>query len=255
MNSSTQQTPHSAPGLDFHGYRVLVTGAAGGIGGAMARGFSDCGADLVLADRDEAGLRSLEADLDGARSIVYDQSNPAEVQALADQAGPVDVLMNNAGILHTGAVLEMEPAIIQDLIDTNLLGPILLGRAVGSGMVERKHGVIVNTSSQLAFCGAATRAVYAATKAAIRHFTMSFAAELAPYSVRVVAIAPGRTMTPMNASVLESPGAYTEGLKHIPHGRYGEAGEIARLAMFLASPLADYVVGETLVADGGFVTV
>ena len=122
-------------------------------------------------------------------------------------------------------------------------------------MVARGSGVIVNAASQIAFTGGPGRAIYGTTKAGIVQFTRAAAAELAPYGVRVVALAPGRTLTPMTAPVLEDPAYREQSLARIPAGRLGEAQEMARLALFLASPLADYVVGETLIADGGYVLV
>ena len=114
---------------------------------------------------------------------------------------------------------------------------------------------MVNTASQLAFHGSATRAAYAAAKAGIVQFTKSAAAEWAPHGVRVVALAPGRTLTPMTAPLLSTEKQRLEGLKHIPLGRYGSREEMAKLTLMLASDMASYVVGETLIADGGYVLI
>lgn len=244
-----------AADFDFSGQRVLVTGAAGGIGSVMARSFAAHGAELIIADRNEPALRTLADELPGASSIGFDQSSPADIDALVSAAGPVDVLLNNAGILRVAPVIEMSQADIVALININFTGAVLVARGVARAMAERRRGVIINTSSQLAFSGAAAKAVYGATKAAIRHFTASLAAELAPVNVRVAAIAPGRTLSPMTAPYLNDANAREEGLLHIPSGRYGDTAEMGKLALFLASPLASYVVGETFVADGGYVTV
>lgn len=240
--------------LDFSGRRVLVTGAAGGIGSAMAHAFAAHGATLALADRDAAGLARIAAALPTAATRhVYDQADPASVLALAREVGAVDVLLNNAGIVAYGPVESHDAALVESVVRTNLLGPILLATEVGRGMLERGRGVVVNTSSQLAFCGAAHRAVYAATKAGVSQFTRSIAAEWAPRGVRVVALGPGRTLTPLNAAVLATDEARAEALRAIPAGRFGSPQEMARLALVLASDLGDYVVGETLIADGGYV--
>lgn len=245
----------TAEQLDFSGQTVLVTGAAGGIGGAMARAFHAHGARVLLADRDREPMAALAADLGAAPRLAYDQADAASVAALAESAGAIDVLLNNAGMLHLGPLLEMAPDAIERLVHTNLTGPILLARAVAIGMVARGRGVIVNTASQIPFAGAGGRAIYATTKAGIVQFTRAAAAELAPHGVRVVALAPGRTLTPMTAPALADPAYRAESIARIPGGRFGDAEEMARLALFLASPLADYVVGETLVADGGYVLV
>ena len=240
--------------LDFTGRRVLVTGAAGGIGSAMAAAFAAHGGELVLADFDAAAGEKLARELGvGAAFHQYDQGDAASIAALAAAVGPVDVLCNNAGIIHAGPFLEQSPDIIQRIIAVNLTGPMLLARHIGEGMAARGRGVIVNTASQLAFHGAATRAAYAAAKAGLVQFTKSAAAEWAPLGVRVVPLAPGRTLTPMTVPFLATEAQRREGLKHIPAGRYGSREEMANLALFLASDAASYVVGETLIADGGYV--
>ena len=239
--------------LDFSGKTVLVTGAAGGLGSRMARAFHAHGARVVLADRDRERLASLAAELGDAERQAFDQADPASVEALAEATGPVDVLLNNAGILHVGPFLEMTPDAIERMIATNLTGPILLARAVARAMVERGAGVIVNTASQIAFTGGPERAIYGTAKAGLVQFTRAAAAELAPHGVRVVALAPGRTLTPLTEEQLADPDHLAASLARIPAGRLGDAGEMARLALFLASPVADYVVGETLIADGGYI--
>jgi NAD(P)-dependent dehydrogenase (short-subunit alcohol dehydrogenase family) len=240
--------------LDFTGRRVLVTGAAGGIGSAMAAAFAAHGGKLILADIEAAAVEKLARELGGGASFhQYDQSDAASIAALAAAVGPVDVLCNNAGMIQAGPFLEQSPEIIQKIIAIDLTGPMLLARHIGEGMVARGRGVIVNTASQLAFHGAATRAAYAAAKAGLVQFTKSAAAEWAPHGVRVVALAPGRTLTPMTTPFLATEEQRREGLKHIPAGRYGSREEMAKLALFLASDAASYVVGETLIADGGYV--
>ena len=240
--------------FDFSGQRVLVTGAAGGIGSAMAAAFAAHGGEVILADIATNGLAE-QADAlgNGATFLQYDQSDSASIVALSDAAGSVDVLCNNAGAMQAGPFLEQSPETIERMITVDLTGPVLVARHIGEGMVARSRGVIVNTASQLAFHGSGFRTAYATAKAGIVQFTKSAAAEWAPHGVRVVALAPGRTLTAMNAPLLATEEQRTEGLKHIPAGRYGDREEMAKLALFLASDAASYVVGETLVADGGYV--
>ena len=239
--------------LDFTGRTALVTGAAGGLGSRMARGLHAHGARVLLADRDLERLAALAAELGGAESHAFDQADPASVEALAEAAGPVDILLNNAGIVIGGPFLEMTPDAIERLIATDLTGPILLARALARGMVERGFGVIVNTASQIAFTGGPERVIYGTAKAGLVQFTRAAAVELAPHGVRVVALAPGRTLTPLTEEQLADPDYLAASLARIPAGRIGDAEEMARLALFLASPAADYVVGETLIADGGYI--
>jgi len=238
----------------FAGKRVLVTGAAGGLGGAFARAFHDAGATLVLADRDEDGLARFAKTLgDGIECHRYEQGDLASIAALAKAVGAIDVLINNAGILLVSPLMETDPQTMAEVIRINLIGPMVLTRHLGEVMAKRGSGVILNVSSQLAFCGAEGRSAYAAAKAGLAQFTRTAAVELAAKGVRVVAIAPGRLLTPMTTYLTGDPERYKAGIARVPAGRYGTPEEIAKLALFLASGDADYIVGETIIADGGYV--
>jgi len=240
--------------FDMTDRRVLITGAAGGIGRAMARSFSAHGATLVLADRNQTGLDELATSVGGnPPCLAYDQSIPEEVEKLAAAVGPIDILLNNAGILAMSPLQEQSTEEITQLIAINLTGPILLATALAKGMIARGRGVIVNTASQLAFTGAMDRSVYSTTKAGLVQFTRTAAAEWARYGVRVVALAPGPTETPMIKEIIDTPEGRAQRLDKIPMQRFGTAEEMARLALVLASNLSDNVTGHTLVADGGYV--
>jgi NAD(P)-dependent dehydrogenase (short-subunit alcohol dehydrogenase family) len=237
--------------LDFTGRRVLVTGAANGFGAAIARLFHAHGAGLVLADIEADALSAIAAGL-GAEAVAYDQADPASVEALAARAGAVDVLVNNAGILVAAPLLGTTPGQIRRLIDVDLVGVILLTRLVGAGMVARGRGVVLSIGSQTAFCGGENRAVYAAAKAAIAQLTRSLAVEWGPRGVRVVSLAPGRSLTRMTRDTAAPSHAGDRGLARVPLGRWGTAEEVAKAALFLCSDAASYVTGQTLVADGGY---
>lgn len=241
-----------ATDLDLTGRRVLVTGAANGFGAAAADLFAAQGASLVLADREEEPLRAA-ADRLKAKPIVYDQGDLRSIEALAAEAGPIDILLNIAGILVAKPILETSAEEIRRLIDVDLLGVIRLTQLVGAGMVERRRGVILSIGSQTAFCGGEGRTVYASVKAAISQFTRGAAAEWGQYGVRVVCLAPGRSITRMTTETVKPETSGDRGLSRVPLGRWGQPDEMAKMMLFLASDAASYVTGETLIADGGFV--
>jgi NAD(P)-dependent dehydrogenase (short-subunit alcohol dehydrogenase family) len=138
-------------------------------------------------------------------------------------------------------------------VDVDFLGAALMMRQFGAGMVARGHGVILNISSQTAFCGGENRAVYAAAKAALSQLTRGAAVEWGPAGVRVLALAPGRALTRMTVVTAQEGLSGDRGLSRVPLGRWGTAEEIAKLAVMLCSPAASYITGETIIADGGYV--
>jgi NAD(P)-dependent dehydrogenase (short-subunit alcohol dehydrogenase family) len=238
--------------LDFTGRRILVTGAANGFGTAMADLFHAAGAQLVLADVEEAPLAEVAARC-GAEAHVFDQADPDSVERLAEAAGAVDTFINNAGVLVAKPLLETSLAEIRRTIDVDFVGALRLMQLVGGRMVKRRRGVILSIGSQTAFSGGENRAVYAAAKAAISQITRSAAVEWGAYGVRVVCLAPGRSLTRMSRNTVKEGQSGDRGLARVPLGRWGTAEEIAKLAMFLVSDAAAYITGETVIADGGYV--
>jgi NAD(P)-dependent dehydrogenase (short-subunit alcohol dehydrogenase family) len=167
--------------------------------------------------------------------------------------GAVDVLINNAGVLTAKPLLETPFEEARRLVEVDFLGVLRLMQLIGRGMVARRRGVVLNIGSQTAFSGGENRAVYAAAKAAIAQLTRAAAVEWGPHGVRVVCLAPGRSLTRMTADTAAPGYAGDRGLSRVPLGRWGTAEEIAKTALFLASDAASYITGETLIADGGYV--
>ena len=242
-----------AQDFDFTGRRILLTGAANGFGAAMAELFHAAGAQLVLADIEEQALAAVAARCGGAETHVFDQADPLSVERLAEAAGAVDILINNAGVLVAKPLLETSLEEVRRTIDIDFVGALRLMQFVGKGMVERRRGVILSIGSQTAFSGGENRAVYAAAKAAISQLTKSAAVEWGPHGVRVLCLAPGRSLTRMSRQTVKEGQSGDRGLARVPLGRWGPAEEIAKMAMFLVSDAAAYVTGETVVADGGYV--
>jgi NAD(P)-dependent dehydrogenase (short-subunit alcohol dehydrogenase family) len=240
--------------FDFSGKTACVTGAASGIGRAAATLLADLGAVVHAADRDEKGLDTLAATRPGTfKPIIYDQADRGSVEHLASTIGPVDVLINNAGILLYEPLIDLKWDDLERVVATDLVGAIGLTRLAGAAMVARRKGTIVHTGSQLTFNGAEFRAVYAAAKAGISQFVKTAALEWGPHGIRVNCVAPGRTLTAINRHLLNEPGQYAEAIKRIPLGRLGQPEDIARAIAFLASDASSYVTGQTLVVDGGWV--
>lgn len=240
--------------FDFSGRRALVTGAAAGIGAAIARALAEQGAEVLLADRDVAALHLTAGEIGTAATPhAYDQADAASIEALAAAAGPVDILVNNAGILNCDPLADLHWDDLRRVVDVNLVGLIGLMRLVGGGMVARRRGVVLNIGSQMAFTGGRHRSVYAATKAAVTQVTKSAAVEWGAAGVRVNCLAPGRTVTNINRAQLSDPAVHAAGLERIPLRRYGQPEDIANAALFLVSEASAYVTGHTLVADGGWI--
>ncbi|SJZ30605.1 2-deoxy-D-gluconate 3-dehydrogenase [Enhydrobacter aerosaccus] len=242
-----------ADDLDFHSRRILITGAANGFGAAMAGLFHAAGADLVLADIEDQPLAEVAQRCGNAEVHVYDQADPASVGSLAEAAGAVDILINNAGVLVAKPLLDTGLEEMRRVIDVDLIGAVRLMQLVGAGMVRRRQGVILSIGSQTAFSGGENRAIYAAAKAAISQVTKAAAVEWGPHGVRVLCLAPGRSLTRLSRQTVKEGQSGDRGLARVPLGRWGTAEEIAKLAMFLVSDAASYVTGETVIADGGYV--
>ncbi len=242
---------------------AIVTGGARGIGFAIARRFASEGARVVIADVDEdSGSRAVEeVGAHGAvrfvRCDVGDRADVANlVNSVVEAWGAIDVLVNNAGIVHGADFLELEEADFDRVLRVNLKGVFLVGQAVARRMVEQVKdggapGAIVNMSSINAVFAIANQVPYSASKGGVNQLTKVMALALAPYGIRVNAIGPGSIMTDMLTAVASDKAAMTRVLSRTPLGRIGDPAEIAAIAAFLASDEASYVTGQTLYADGG----
>jgi 3-oxoacyl-[acyl-carrier protein] reductase len=236
------------------GKTALVTGASGGIGAAIARGLHDHGATLVLSGTRREALDALAADL-GERAHVCpaDLSDPAAPDALvaaAEQAaGPLAILVNNAGFARDNLALRMKDADWQAVLDIDLTAPFRLARAALRVMLRRRAGRIVSISSLVGTTGNAGQANYAAAKAGLGGMTKSLAYEVAPRGITVNMVAPGYVETAMTDALQEA--RRTKLLDMIPLGRLGQPADIAAAVVYLASDEASWVTGATLHVNGG----
>jgi NAD(P)-dependent dehydrogenase (short-subunit alcohol dehydrogenase family) len=256
---------------NFEGKRVLVTGAAGGIGLAIATGFARAGARVVLLGRDKAALEKAvdaagAAGRGEASSVACDVRDSQEItraaQEVTERMGGIDILVNNAGVGGGRPLVELSDEELDLHLDVNLRAPILLTRELLRGMLERGHGVVINISSQAGKRGFPNIAHYSASKAGVLGFTAALAAEVAP-AVRVNAICPGMVLTGMMQDNIrqtsEQKGisyddAYAEWGSGIPMGHMQQPTDVAEAVFFLASDAAAEITGEALNVSGGQTT-
>lgn len=249
--------------MALDGKTAIVTGAAGGIGYAIAERFLREGVRVVIADVNaEKGAKAIKdlEKLGEARFVKADVGKSLDVHNLVasaiDALGDIDILVNNAGIVHGADFLELEEDDFERVMRVNLKGSFLVGQAVARYMVDKVKdggaaGAIINMSSVNAVFAIANQVPYSVSKGGINQLTKVMALSLAPHGIRVNAIGPGSIMTDMLASVNADPAARDRILSRTPMGRIGDPREIASIAAFLASDDASYMTGQTLYADGG----
>jgi len=242
--------------MRLEGKVALVTGAAQGIGFACAKAFAAEGARVVLADVNEERGREAATGL-GAAFVRCDVSRKAEVTAAVEKAvkefGRLDVLVANAGIVHAADFLDLEEADFDRVLAVNLKGIFLAGQAAARQMVKQGGGgAIVNMSSVNAVMAIPNQVPYVVSKGGINQLTKVMALSLAKHRIRVNGIGPGTILTELaRTAVLGNAEAERRILSRTPLGRMGEPGEIASVAVFLASDDASYLTGQTVYPDGG----
>ena len=240
---------------------AVVTGGSSGIGAAIATLFAHEGAGVgIVAHEIDAAARSLVSDIEkaGGRAIavaadVGDEQAVASAFAHVTEAfGPATILVNSAGVDASGIpVVDMPLAQFEAVLRTNLVGPFLCAKAFIGGLPEGARGKIVNISSVHEDLPRAGAADYCASKGGLRNLTRCLALELAPRGITVNNLAPGMVLTPMNQEAIDDPDKLAEQVASIPLKRAAQPGEVAELALYLASAAGDYATGATFTLDGG----
>lgn len=240
--------------FDLTGKTALVTGASGGIGGAIAHALHRQGATVALSGTRLAPLEALATQLgDRVQFLPADLADPAAVEKLAKDAeaamGALDILVNNAGLTKDGLVLRMKDEDWQSVIDVNLTAAFRLCRASLRGMMKRRFGRIINITSIVGVTGNPGQVNYAASKAGLIGMSKSLAQEVASRGITVNCIAPGFIASAMTDALNDE--QRSKLLTGIPLGRMGDVAEIAAASVYLASAEAGYVTGQTLHVNGG----
>ena len=236
---------------------ALITGGAQGIGYACAEAIGESGALIVVADINKMGVEEAANKLGGcAVGLVCDMGDSTQIDALFDtiesEAGPVSILVNNAGIALPNDFLETSLDQFRSVIDVNLIGTFAaLQRAAKTMVAEKIEGAIVNMSSINAQVAIPSIAAYCASKGGVMQLTKSAALALAPHNIRANAVGPGSIDTAMMASVNANPEAMEMVMSRTPLKRIGTPREIGDVVAFLASDKASYITGETIYVDGG----
>ena len=240
--------------FDLTGKSALITGASGGIGGAIARALHGAGANIALSGTREEALSALASELgENAHLTPANLSDAESVEGLiglAEEAmGSVDILVNNAGLTRDMLSMRLTDEDWQSVIDVNLTATFRLSRAVIRGMIKRRWGRIINITSVVGVTGNSGQANYAASKAGMIGMSKSIAQEVAGRGITVNCVAPGMIVTAMTDTLSDDQKARI--LEIVPAGRLGESEEIAAGALYLASEEASYVTGQTLHINGG----
>jgi 3-oxoacyl-[acyl-carrier protein] reductase len=250
--------------VDLAGKIALVTGAARGIGQAIAQTLAANGAIVIVSDIDEAGARKAASEIPNARPLRLDVADQADVIRGVEWAeetfGRIDILINNAGIntiKHRVTIEEFPVTEWDSIMSVDLRGMFLVSSRVIAGMIRHDGGRVVNISSVLGVVPARLQCAFNAAKAGVINLTASMAIELAPKGILVNGVAPGSTLTPATEKLFYSGlGVMCEKqasvMAHIPLGRPAKTEEIAHAVLFLVAPESSYITGQTICVDGGW---
>ena len=250
--------------FDLSGRTALITGSTRGIGFALAQGLGEAGAAVIVNSRQQAAVDEAVAAL-RARGLVvhgaaFDVADPGSVAAAFDgfdrQGLQIDILVNNAGIQHRAPMLELELKDWQRVIDTNLTAAFIVGKEAAKRMIERgRGGKIINIGSLTSEAARATVAPYTVAKGGIKMLSRAMAAEWAKHDIQANSIGPGYILTDMNEALVNNPQFDAWVKSSNPSQRWGKPEELAGAAIFLASAASNYVNGQIIYVDGGWLSV
>ncbi len=240
----------------------LVTGASRGLGRGYALTLAKAGSDLILISRSQKELHSLKEELAaiGRRVLIltgdltHFKDIPRLVQRCVEEFGKIDILINNAGMNIRKPILELTEEDLKKVIDLNLMSVFLMSQHVGRQMIQQEGGKIINIASLTSFIGIPNVSIYGASKGGIVSLTKAFAMEWARYRVNVNAIAPGYFETELTSAVFKDKEKLNWLLSRIPFGRTGVSEDLSGTLLFFASSASDYVTGQIIAVDGGWLS-
>ncbi len=247
------------PLFDLRDKVALITGSSHGLGFAIARGLGQAGATLVLNGRDEEKLQNAISNLSGeglsVSGYAFDVTREEEIQRnipiIEEEVGPVQILVNSAGIQRRGPLEQIEESVWREVIDINLTGTFLASKHVAQRMIVRKSGKIINICSLMSEFGRPTTGPYAAAKGGVKMLTKAMAVEWAKYNIQVNGIGPGYFLTEMTRPLAEDPKFDAWIRSRTPAGRWGDPAELVGTAIYLASSASNFVTGQIIYVDGG----
>ncbi|MBN2484353.1 MAG: gluconate 5-dehydrogenase [Bacteroidales bacterium] len=244
----------------LNGKVALVTGGTHGIGMAIAIALGKAGAKIAVNDLSEEKLASAKAEFKkvgiDAYTLVFDVTNETGVDRgigeIEKELGPVDILVNNAGIIKRIPILDMPVAEFKQVIDIDLVAPLIVAKRVAPGMIQRRNGKIINMCSMMSIYGRNTVSAYAAAKGGLKLLTANMCCEWAKYNIQVNGIGPGYIATSQTAPIREGNHPFNDlVMTRTPAARWGEPEDIGNAALFLASKASNFVNGHILFVDGG----
>lgn len=246
--------------FSLEGHKALVTGASRGIGQALAAALAGAGADVAVTARDAASLEETVAAIDalGRKAVPLAQDvrdvagSRVAVARAADELGGLDILVNNAGYEEVTPSLDIEEAVWDRVVDTNLKGAFFMAQAAARQMQAGRGGAIINLASLTSYVGVPTAVPYGASKAGIIGMTNALATEWASLGIRVNAVAPGYFRTAMTDVFYRDSAWQASMLAKIPLGRFGGMNDLAGAVIFLASDASAYITGQCIPVDGGY---
>ncbi|HBB91495.1 MAG TPA: gluconate 5-dehydrogenase [Bacteroidales bacterium] len=246
--------------FDLTGKVALITGGTHGIGLAIGKVLGQAGARVCVNDLSEEKLEACRAEYRAAGvevfTLIFNVTDEAAVDAgisrIEQEVGPVDILVNNAGIIKRIPILDMPVADFREVLDVDLVAPLILAKRVAPGMIGRRSGKIINMCSMMSVYGRNTVSAYASAKGGLKLLTANMCCEWAKYNVQINGIGPGYIATEQTAPIRVGGHPFNDlVMTRTPAGRWGEPEDVANAALFLASKASDFVNGQVLYVDGG----